>query len=318
MTTKIIITSDGQDLDLDPAEAPLTSGVSSVNSKTGAATLDTDDIEEGETNLYFTHERVLSTVSYEGDLDGESETTAPTQKATKLAIFQRGVKTKDADYTVLLDDRIIKADATSAAFTLTLPSASLAVGRTYIISKIDSTFNAISITGAETIDLMATRKLVTKGETIQLFSDGTAWVILSRHIPSTLNTYTPTFSAGFGTVTGIGFYWYRQGQCIVIQGKATAGTVAATVGTISLPTGLSTADVTVIPTIRQFGTYYNAGSSTVFFGVAVIADPSATFLNLGGQTSTLNTFSKANVSAIQNPSVAFSINATIPILDWDK
>lgn len=52
-------------------------------------------------------------------------------------------------------------------------------------------------------------------------------------------TYTPTLSAGFGTTSNESFFYRRLGDSIEIMGYFTAGTVAASLCSFSLPTGLS-------------------------------------------------------------------------------
>jgi hypothetical protein len=52
-------------------------------------------------------------------------------------------------------------------------------------------------------------------------------------------SYTPTFSAGFGTVTSINMFYRRVGDVIEVQGSFTCGTTANSVARISLPSGFS-------------------------------------------------------------------------------
>src|SRR3990167_8473006 len=56
-----------------------------------------------------------------------------------------------------------------------------------------------------------------------------------RYVPWT--GYTPTFSAGWGTVTGIDFVYRIVGDTMEIYGYWTLGTVAASEGSITLPSG---------------------------------------------------------------------------------
>jgi hypothetical protein len=57
--------------------------------------------------------------------------------------------------------------------------------------------------------------------------------------------YTPTFT-GFGTVTGVSFYWKRIGDTLSIRGTATAGTVTAVAARISFPSQATSVDTTKI------------------------------------------------------------------------
>lgn len=72
------------------------------------------------------------------------------------------------------------ADATSAAFTVNLPTAATAAGQTFNIKKIDSSANTVTIdpNGAETIDGASTLVLNTQWQSAQIQSNGTAWYVL--------------------------------------------------------------------------------------------------------------------------------------------
>ena len=74
---------------------------------------------------------------------------------------------------------VVWADATSAAFTLTLPAAATMVGKQFDIKKIDSTANAVTVdaNGAETIDGATTAVLASQWDAIRIVTDGTSWGI---------------------------------------------------------------------------------------------------------------------------------------------
>ena len=129
-------------------------------------------------------------------------------------------------------------------------------------------------------------------------------------------SYTPTFSAGWGTVTnGSGFY-RRVGSSMELQIYGTGGTVAGSVATITIPTGF---------TINTSVLYASGGateSNTVGFGTcdstgsfSVLANnnTAANVLGVGGGSVT-NTFQNGNV--LFNNTKNFSIFASIPIAEW--
>lgn len=91
------------------------------------------------------------------------------------------VATKTAAYTISEGDNTIMADATTAAFTITLPKAALFGGRRFTIKKIDSSAHAVTIDGdgTETIDGAATVSLASQWAFRTVVSDGTAWFIIS-------------------------------------------------------------------------------------------------------------------------------------------
>jgi len=84
-----------------------------------------------------------------------------------------GNTTLDASHEVVL------CDATSGAFTATLPAAATYSGKRYVLKKIDSSANAITIdgNGAETIDDATTQTLSSRYDSVTLFCDGTEWWI---------------------------------------------------------------------------------------------------------------------------------------------
>lgn len=70
---------------------------------------------------------------------------------------------------------------------------------------------------------------------------GTVSPFISKNILNATDRedYTPTFSAGLGTVTEIDVTQRRLGQNLTVEGAFRAGTVAASVVSISLPSGLN-------------------------------------------------------------------------------
>lgn len=90
------------------------------------------------------------------------------------------ITTKTADYTATIDDYTILCNASTGIITITLPTAVGIGGRIYVIKKIDSSANAITIdgNGSETIDGAATQVLSAVFESMTIQSNGTAWYII--------------------------------------------------------------------------------------------------------------------------------------------
>jgi hypothetical protein len=88
--------------------------------------------------------------------------------------------TKTTTYTITATDGTILCDATSAAFTVTLPTAVSATGKTYIVKKIDSSANAVTIatTSSQTIDTISTQVLGIQSAWLVIQSDGSNWQIV--------------------------------------------------------------------------------------------------------------------------------------------
>ncbi len=88
-----------------------------------------------------------------------------------------GSDDKTTAYTLTDTNTRIRADASSAAFTLTLPTAVFNDGRLYNIKKIDTTFNIVTVdaNSTETIDGMLTFELKNPGDELLIVSDGANW-----------------------------------------------------------------------------------------------------------------------------------------------
>jgi hypothetical protein len=85
------------------------------------------------------------------------------------------VATKTAAYTAVTTDNLLLADATTAAFTITLPA--VAAGQLLTVKKIDSTANAVTISPASgTIDGAATDSIAIQWQARTYVSDGTNWL----------------------------------------------------------------------------------------------------------------------------------------------
>lgn len=87
---------------------------------------------------------------------------------------KRAVKT--AAYTIV-SETLILANASSAAFSVTLPPATTWVDTVFTIKKTDSSVNAVTVdgSGSETIDGALTQSLPNQYDVIRVVSDGTTW-----------------------------------------------------------------------------------------------------------------------------------------------
>lgn len=103
---------------------------------------------------------------------------------TSYTYNPRTTVTKTTTYTITSEDDYIKCDATSAAFTVTLPSISslMAAGygaKSYKIEKTDSTAYVVTVAPAtgDTIGGESARKIVNQYGQIVIYSQGTNWAI---------------------------------------------------------------------------------------------------------------------------------------------
>lgn len=96
------------------------------------------------------------------------------------------ISTKTANYTLTTSDNVVLGDATSGTITLTLPTA---VGNTqvYTLKRVDSTAAnrvIIATTSSQTIDGVTSKRLLTQFQSIQVYSDGSNWRVLSSSWPN--------------------------------------------------------------------------------------------------------------------------------------
>ena len=105
---------------------------------------------------------------------------------------------KTTTYTVTAADngKLIKADATAGAFTITLPAAATAGdGFEVSVKKVDSSANAVTLDadGSETIDGDTDVSLPNQFDVVTVRSDGTSWQVLTQP----LNVQTIALPRGY-------------------------------------------------------------------------------------------------------------------------
>jgi hypothetical protein len=90
---------------------------------------------------------------------------------------------KTAAYTLTATDEVIKADATTATFAVTLPTAVGKTGQEYTIKKVDATANAVTIatTSSQTIDGSTTYSLAAQWKYVKVISDNSNWIIVANN-----------------------------------------------------------------------------------------------------------------------------------------
>lgn len=213
-------------------------------------------------------------------------------------------------------DNIAFFTSAGGAYTATMPTASSMAGKSIYLVKTDASLNQITISGLSTT-------LSTIGESILAASDGSAWVIIQRRIPSTVTSYTPTGSwVTNATYSG---FWSRTGDRMIGQIKVAAtGAVTATSLTATLPGSLNTDTAKVL--------YDDSGASPC--GVLTIRDSGAnTYTGLSRIISSDAATIRANFNLISGGSLLLSgvtniapftfgnndavvMNFDVPIVGW--
>ena len=107
-------------------------------------------------------------------------TNAPVSTFEVAGGFGTAVVSKTGNYTATASDYTILCDATTASFTVTLPASSGATRRMYVIKKIDSSANTVTIDGnaSETIDGATTKVLTTQYASYTIQCNGSNWFII--------------------------------------------------------------------------------------------------------------------------------------------
>lgn len=169
-----------------------------------------------------------------------------------------GVAAKTANYTVTEADYFVPCDATSAAFTVTLPAAATSDGQVVVVRKTDTSVNAVTIDGnaSETIDGDAAVYLHFQYESVTLVCDATGWHIVSRRLPDRTVAKSASFTVGgagsiYLVTVGAGVITVTLPAAATMKDKpVTIKRVDAGVGSITLSTnGTETVDGTNDPTL---------------------------------------------------------------------
>lgn len=140
--------------------------------------------------------------------------------------------------------------------------------------------------------------------------------------PETSCGLTTSDFTGFGTVSAIQVNCERIGGKLKITGNFTSGTSTAVEARLALKmngVSLTSANSTIIPSIRVArGTYWKGISGTSQEG-AVLIEPSVGYVTFSGilQTSgSVSALSKGNGSAIASSGEVVSIYTEVPITEW--
>lgn len=154
--------------------------------------LDTDDIEEGSVNLYFTDQRAKDAVVVNSSAGSETDQSMSVSASKSYAESQKveaqkllgDVEVFSANGNIDSDNMVCLVDLTGGSVTLTLPNVSgLATGRRYLIKDqkglaSSTVFITIQRQGSsELIDGASNYEMKAAYESISVMFDGTNWLI---------------------------------------------------------------------------------------------------------------------------------------------
>ena len=89
---------------------------------------------------------------------------------------------KTAAYTVTATDYTVAANASTGALSITLPTSVGITGKVYVVKKMDSTANVVTVatTSSQTIDGATTRALSLQYDAISVQADGANWIVIGN------------------------------------------------------------------------------------------------------------------------------------------
>lgn len=128
--------------------------------------------------------------------------------------------------------------------------------------------------------------------------------------------YTPVFT-GFGTVTDVEIYSWREGSNLVVSGNFTTGTTTATEARLSLgfngiEGGLTTQS---FPSIKAAGTMFFPTAAAAIG--TILSEPSVSYVTFGTQNASSSGLTKQNGNTYGSSS-KFTLNFKVPILGWSS
>lgn len=240
------------------------------------------------------------------DILDDEDSAALLAKIT--SVFSGGnltIQNKSANYTALASDQLVLCNATSAAFTITLPTTGIVAGHILSVKKTltDVSFNAVTIS-----DGTFSTTVNTFGEEVTVYWNGTAWLVLDRYCPSTRTSYTPA-TTGFGSITSLSAGWSRSGTYMDMDISFQCGTTTGTTATCALPTGLLAAS-----TYNSGGIYSLIGmssrsaSASPIYLITAPSDPNIYFANSSSGNTPNTGFNVAGASETLGLSVRLKID----------
>lgn len=223
------------------------------------------------------------------------------------------------------DIEVFIYDKTNAALIFTTPMVITANGANNFTFK--STFQTASnSTSYRLIFHVATTSANATGWTFKFDNVFVGPQAVNYGPPVTdWQSYTPTYDAGFGTVTNNVAWYRRNGDSIELMGYGTSGTVAASSAGVSLPSGLTLDTTKISPTNNTAGSAgqcvgsFNAATSSALGGIILAPGTSTTKIYFGQNAASGTSASSNSVSAnVMGSNSNFNWYAKVPISGWSS
>lgn len=199
------------------------------------------------TNKTLTGNTAVNLISGSGTLVLNTAGTATVANLTGTAVVttRTDVATSATIAAVSSTGTFIRLTGSTATSIQGIVAGSAGVGLT--VYNVSSAL--VSITHQNGSATAANRIITPSGLTVDLQPQWSAtfyyddsqsrWILTQVSSVQEWKAYTPTYSAGFGTVTSNSAFFKIIGDSLFIRGSCNAGTVAASVASISIPTGFT-------------------------------------------------------------------------------
>lgn len=151
--------------------------------------------------------------------------------------------------------------------------------------------------------------------------------LASQQVKATENSdydwtaYTPTISAGFGTASSISFFHKRVGDTLFVRGTFTAGTVAASLATITLPGSLAidSAKTSITNTSGNPGPSvgnYRQGAASNGGRLVTATGTSTSLIYFGDRYADTAGLTPQNGDGVTSNSGVVAVEFAVPISGW--
>lgn len=230
----------------------------------------------------------------------------------------RSVTTTDTATTA--DETLVLS---GASFTLTLFTAVGNEGKEIEIIHAGTSLTqvyTIDGNGSETINGATTVKQHTNGQVLRLRAVSGNWLIVASKTNTERIAWTPTIT-GFGTASNVSGFWERVGKDMIGQVTFTAGTVAASTASLSLPSGavIDSAQLSISNTTAAAGPLvgrWTANTANPQRTDAVTATATSTTLIYAGGPQTSTPLVPATGSSSFASAAITAVEFRVPISEW--